>query len=419
MKSEIDKIIRVILCLPQLFILYGCTTRSDAIFKGYAGPIQPEKNIAIVRLGDRVDWIRVENIHIEHKKFGIIMLLPGTYSIEWGTTFGVSMFIKLSGKDERNWKETFNLKAGHIYSVHTDRTTGPGYRVFSWVIDETEKVKIWGVKKPSADKDYLHKGNQAYNKGDYETALQNYTKEIDLNPDNARAYVLRSDIWIKLDEFDNAVADTSLALELDPKYAAALFNRCSALNSKGMLDQALKDCSKGLALNPNEIEAWRLRGRIYGRRGEYDKAISDFTQAITINPRSYKALAERAFIWYRKGNYREAISDLEKAIENNPEDYNAYNNYAWILATCPEKEFRNGDKAVVMAEKSTQIKALSYNMSTLAAAFAESGNFEKAVVSQEKAIALFEKDKVSNDQLKEYYDQLKSYRGNKPWRDSL
>lgn len=64
-----------------------------------------------------------------------------------------------------------------------------------------------------------------------------------------------------------------------------------------------------------------------------------------------------------------------------------YNSLAWFYATCPKNEYRNGKKAVEYAEKAVSISRTGNNLDTLAAAYAESGNFEKAVQIEQEAIS--------------------------------
>ena len=87
---------------------------------------------------------------------------------------------------------------------------------------------------------------------------------------------------------------------------------------------------------------------------------------------------------------------------------------AWIYATSNDPNMRNGKEAVKLSQKAIQIRGTAdpYINATLAAAYAEQGDFELAVTTQEKAISILT-DKTRE---KDFQAELKSYKDKKPWR---
>ncbi len=95
----------------------------------------------------------------------------------------------------------------------------------------------------------------------------------------------------------------------------------------------------------------------------------------------------------RDGRFAEAIQHYERAISLDPDhlDAEAYVFPAWLLATCPNASLRNGARAVELAIKACEITDWEpWPLTALAAAYAETGQFGKAVASQERANALYE-----------------------------
>ena len=91
---------------------------------------------------------------------------------------------------------------------------------------------------------------------------------------------------------------------------------------------------------------------------------------------------------------KEAIFHFKQAIAIKPDYAGAYNNLAWIYATSPNVTLLNGEEAVSLATKACELTKF-HNVSilnTLAAAYAEAGNFKKAIEYQTRAIELSQKE---------------------------
>lgn len=120
--------------------------------------------------------------------------------------------------------------------------------------------------------------------------------------------------------------------------------------------------------------------------------------------------------WTVRGNCRRALAAYEKAIQMNSEDFPTLNNLAWILGTCPEPSLRDGKRAVVLATKVCEFTEWSDPacIDTLAAAHAEAGDFQAAIASQRKAIAMLP---AGNPKLERYHARLNTYEANKPFHE--
>jgi len=130
----------------------------------------------------------------------------------------------------------------------------------------------------------------------------------------------------------------------------------------------------------------------------------------------------RGITCYCKGDIDCAILNYTKATEIYEKYAKAFNSLAWILATCPSEEYRNGEKAVRFAGNAVSLQRSSKHLDTLAAAYAEVGDFGKATEVQIRAIDLVDEEcnlpKACCDEMKcKYERRLRSYRNNQAWRE--
>lgn len=116
----------------------------------------------------------------------------------------------------------------------------------------------------------------------------------------------------------------------------------------------------------------------------------------------------------RKKQYDKALADLDTAIRLGPGNAAAYNNRAWLWATCPDARYRDGTKAVESATRACELSdwKQANQLDTLAASYAERGDFDKAVEWQEKANKLY----TDADERKKGEERLELYREKKPYR---
>ena len=110
------------------------------------------------------------------------------------------------------------------------------------------------------------------------------------------------------------------------------------------------------------------------------------------------------------------MNDYTEAIRLNSQYADAYDRRAWLWATCPDARYRDGQKAVQSAARACELTLWkSYDAcETLAAAYAEAGDFGAAVYWQSKAIALLD-DKTAKDKLR---TRLELYVANKPYHQA-
>jgi RNA polymerase sigma factor (sigma-70 family) len=203
----------------------------------------------------------------------------------------------------------------------------------------------------------------------------------DTGTQDARAYLRRGRVFLSRGVYDEAIAEFNRALQLNPQAAPAYFSRGRAYKLKGNYEQAAADYTQAIQLNPAAVAAYVNRGQIYNTEGDFDRAIADFNQAIRLDAGRPIPYNDRGAANVAKGNFGRALADFNSALQVDPNFFPAYHNLAWQLATCPQAVYRNGKQAVENATKACELSRWGNinQIDTLAAAYAEAGDFENAV----------------------------------------
>jgi Tfp pilus assembly protein PilF len=128
----------------------------------------------------------------------------------------------------------------------------------------------------------------------------------------AMTYYWRGETDYQIGDFDKAIADCSKAIELDPALAKAYYYRGRAFNGKGDFEKAIADYSKAIELDPKDYEGYYNRGFSYYANKDYDKAIADWSKAIELRPDNPWPYLYRGLAYSDKEDYDKAWADVKK-----------------------------------------------------------------------------------------------------------
>lgn len=153
------------------------------------------------------------------------------------------------------------------------------------------------------------------------------------------------------------------------------------------------------------------------RQHETEKAIEAYRDIIEWNPKGFAYLVRLGNVYILNRRYAEAISAYNRALEMYPDpppDTDCRNNLSWMLATCPDDALRDGKRALELAMAAEAAHPESATADTLAAAYAELGDFEKALEWQEIALTRIRRAGGVEDPMLARQDL---YKAGKPFRD--
>jgi tetratricopeptide (TPR) repeat protein len=173
--------------------------------------------------------------------------------------------------------------------------------------------------------DYNNRANVYLGMGEYEKAVAEYTKALQLDPDHVAARYNRGLALAQLGEPARAIAEFTEVIERRPSYAEAYYRRGLAHATLGDLDAAIADYDRAIELAPENAAMYNSRGNAHFKQGEQAAAIADYDRAIQLNPESAEFYLNRGLVHANQEAYKQAIADYNQAIALNPEQALAYN----------------------------------------------------------------------------------------------
>ena len=187
---------------------------------------------------------------------------------------------------------------------------------------------------------------------------------------------------------EEAAADLRKAAQLDAASAAAHCDLGVALLRQARLDEAQAELRKSLELDARYAPGYYYLGLVLSRTGARDEALRQWQRALEINPRYEEVHDSLGDALYARGETALALAHWREGTNDLAE----LRTMAWVLATDPEPSVRNGREAMALAVRALQLSggkdAVVWD--TLAAAYAEAGQFADAVLTARRAVALAE-----------------------------
>jgi tetratricopeptide (TPR) repeat protein len=185
----------------------------------------------------------------------------------------------------------------------------------------------------------------------------------------------------------------------------------------GRVNEAIVHFQRALQFNPDSAQAQLNLGNALLQQGKVDDAITHYEQALEINPGYGKASSNLATALLQQGRVAEAIARLQLALKVGPTDPSIQNNLAWLLATCPDASLRDGPKALRLARQANELTGGKNPvfLHTLAAAFAETGQFTEAAQYAQKGLELAQAA-GRQDLAERLNSELQFYEAHRPFR---
>ncbi len=247
-------------------------------------------------------------------------------------------------------------------------------------------------------------------------SLADLDRAIQLAPGDAGARLLRARIRLQADDEDGALADVESVLSDAPDNPAGLEMRGLLAVGRQDMAAAIRDFRRLVAQRPDDPTLLGQLGMLYIAAHQPRKAIERFNRALEVDDEHFASRRGRSDAQISIGNHEAALADLEVALTLKPDDTGVLNNLAWLLATSPDDELRDGARAIELATKACEATEWrqAHIISTLAAGYAEQGDFDNAKKYSRQAI---ETGGVDEDTTRQLEAELENYEAGRPCRE--
>ncbi len=242
---------------------------------------------------------------------------------------------------------------------------------------------------------FIAQAQKHLEKSEWELVIQDCTKALEAEPTKGSALLYRGIALNGKGDYDSAIKDFDRIVELPGRDVAAVWNRADAYSNrsvsyrlKGEYLKAIDSAYFSLLEKYENAEAHNNRGLAYLGRRQYDKAIQSFDRAIYTNPKSAEAYSNRGLAYGMKGNFDQVINDQKKAIELDSQLAIAYQRRA--SATIAKGVDQKSATTIMQdLEKAIQLKpGFAEALVDRAKLYAWSGDGAKAMADLDTAIKL-------------------------------
>ncbi len=238
---------------------------------------------------------------------------------------------------------------------------------------------------------------------------------LDTDPNRAETHNALGLVLLASGRAQEAVLSFRKAVALKPAFAEAHCNLGSALAATGDPDGAVTEFHEAIALDARDAPAYYQLGLALEKRGDADGAMAQWRKALRIHPDYTEAHDALGDALYRRGDVAGALEQWLQAVRLQPGDVQRLRETAWVLATSPQAPVRNGNEAVSLATRAVNLSGRNDPaiLDTLAAAYAEAGEFDYAVAAERRALAVVGDGRAKPEAMR---NRLRLYESRKPFR---
>lgn len=277
--------------------------------------------------------------------------------------------------------------------------------------------------RPGFAEAHRNLGGTLLREGRTDQAIREFQEAVAIRPDIAKAHRNLAEALLGKGQMDQAILQFQETLKLHPEEEKAHYNLGLALLRKGRKEEAMLEFQKAVAIRSDDVEARNNLGFCLLENGRADESITQLRKALEIQPDYAQAHYNLGNALLQNGRVDDAIVQFQKLAALQPgltEARRSLNRIAWRLATSPNALQRNGRKALELARQTDQLARGSdpTTAATLAAAYAETGDFNQAIAAARRALQLASRQD-NPAMVAAIQTQLNCYQAGSPFRDTV
>lgn len=199
-----------------------------------------------------------------------------------------------------------------------------------------DSIALWSSAVREVPTSFFSNGNLGYAydaKKEYDLALKQTQRLIQLSPDNPQAHQRLGQVYAKLEKYKLAEEEMKKAISLKPDspqaYAALglLYKEMAGKSKQPQLEQAVEAFKKAIKITPRpDATLYFNLGALYGIQNKSDFAIENYKKAISINSHYAEPHNNLGVIYFNQKKFDQAIEEYKKAIVIDPNSAESYFN---------------------------------------------------------------------------------------------
>ena len=221
----------------------------------------------------------------------------------------------------------------------------------------------------------------------WQNSIKLFRHAIEATTDNFVAYTCLGETLRDLGMKKEAMMLCAEAVRIAPNSPVAQYNFGMALLQNNKLDEALAHLDAAGRLAPHNSEVQYNLGLFLLLHNKPDEAAGHFAAALVERPDFAEAHCRLAQALLQQHKTKEAILHYREALRIKPDFTDALNELAWMLATASDSGFRSGTEAIQLAKRACELtkNQQAAFLTTLSAAYAETGQFSDAIATAQTA----------------------------------